>query len=89
MTETIRAIPFGDGAVAAKICPIENRGMALIFYALDPPKECGAEVLESDKKMLLPEMFNSLLFQNEKSVDVVMEWLQHVRNKFDKEIKCN
>ena len=84
--KTIQAIPFGDGMVSAKIFPIKDRGFALVFYALEVPKECGDPVTDTDKMTMVPEMFNSLLFKSEKSVDAVMEWLQHVKDKFSKEV---
>jgi hypothetical protein len=84
--KTIQAIPFGDGMVSAKIFPIKDRGFALVFYALEEPKECGDSVTDTDKMMIVPEMFNSLLFKSEKSVDAVMEWLQHVKDKFHEEV---
>ena len=87
--KTISAIPFGDGMVSAKIFPIKNKGYALVFYALEEPKECGDPVTDEDKMVMAPEMFNSLLFKSEKSVDAVMEWLQHVKDKFGKGIECN
>ena len=87
--KTIQAIPFGDGMVSAKIFPIKDRGFALVFYALEVPKECGDPVTDEDKMVMAPEMFNSLLFKNARSVDAVMEWLQHVKDKFGKGIECN
>ena len=84
--KTIQAIPFGDGMVSAKIFPIKDKGFALVFYALEEPKECGDPVTDEDKMMIVPEMFNSLLFKSEKSVDAVMEWLQHVKDKFHEEV---
>ena len=84
--KTISAIPFGDGVVSAKIFPIKDKGYALVFYALEEPKECGDPVTDEGKMMIVPEMFNSLLFKSEKSVDAVMEWLQHVKDKFSKEV---
>ena len=83
---TISAIPFGDGMVSAKIYPIKDRGFALVFYALEVSKECGDSVTDEDKMTMLPEMFNSLLFKSEKSVDAVMVWLQHVKDKFGEEV---
>lgn len=87
MSETIKvqAIPLGDGMVSANIHKIDDKGFALVFYALDPPKKCGDEVLDSDKKMLLPEIFNSMLFKNKKSVEVVIDWLEHIKQKFIEE----
>ena len=84
--KTIQAIPFGDGMVSAKIYPIKDRGFALVFYALEVSKECGDPVTDEDKMVMAPEMFNSLLFKSEKSVDAVMEWLQHVKDKFHEEV---
>ena len=84
--KTISAIPFGDGVVSAKIFPIKDKGFALVFYALEVPKECGDPVTDEDKMVMAPEMFNSLLFKSEKSVDAVMEWLQHVKDKFHEEV---
>ena len=83
---TIQAILFGDGMVSAKIFPIKNKGYALVFYALEVPKECGNSVTDEDKMVMAPEMFNSLLFKSERSVDAVMEWLQHVKDKFHEEV---
>ena len=87
--KTIQAIPFGDGMVSAKIFPIKDKGYALVFYALEVPKECGDPVTDEDKMVMAPEMFNSLLFKSVESVDVVMGWLQHVKDKFGKELTCN
>jgi len=83
---TIQAIPFGEGMVSAKIFPIKDSGYALVFYALKEPKECGDPVTDEDEMEMTPERFNSLLFKSEKSVDAVIEWLQHVKDKFSKEV---
>jgi hypothetical protein len=81
----VTAIPFGDGLISANIHKIDDKGFAIVFYFLEPPKKCGDEVLESDKKILLPELFNSMLFKNKKSVEVVIDWLEHIKQKFIEE----
>lgn len=81
----VTAIPFGDGKISASIFKIDDKGFALVFYELEEPKETDGEVLDSDKKILLPEIFNSMLFKNKKSVEIVINWLEKIKEKFIEE----
>lgn len=84
MMKTVRCIPFGFGRICSTITKQEV-GYILAFFELKEPVEVGGNVIDENVKGLIPEIFNSLYFKNKESVDVVIEYLEKIKEKFIEE----